>query len=62
MVVEPQKLYLATMNLKGEAKEWYSGFVQEGQEIFWDGFIEEIVARFSLETQINPIGEIKKLQ
>lgn len=28
----------------------------------WDGFIEEIVARFNPKTQVNPIGELKDLQ
>lgn len=62
VVAEHQKLYLATMNLEGEAEEWYSGFCQEGQGLSWEGFVEEIIARFSPETRINPIGEIKKLQ
>lgn len=61
MVAENQKLYLATLHLEGEAEEWYSGFVQEGQELNWDGFIEEIIARFSLQTKVNLICELKKL-
>lgn len=61
VVAESQKLYLATMNLEGEAEEWYSGFVQEGQELTWEGLVEEIMARFSPKAQVNPIGELKKL-
>lgn len=56
------KLYLATMNLEGEAEEWYAGFVQGGPDLTWDGFVEEIVARFSPENQMNPIGELKNVQ
>lgn len=55
-------MYLATMNLEGEAEEWYSGYCHEGREMTWNGFVEEIVARFSLEFRINHIREIKKLQ
>lgn len=62
VVVEHQKLYLATMNLEGKTEEWYSGFIHEGAELTWEGFIEEITARFSPEAQTNPIGELKNLQ
>lgn len=62
VVPENQKLYLATLSLEGEAESWYSGFVHEGQDLSWDSFIEEIIARFSPETHVNPIGELKKLQ
>lgn len=62
VVAENKKLYLATLNLEGEAEEWHSRFIQKGQEMTWDGFIEEIVARFNPKTQVNPIGELKDLQ
>lgn len=61
LVADNQKIYLATMNLDGEAEEWYSGYCLEGQVITWECFVEEIVARFSPEARISPIGELKNL-
>lgn len=61
VVDEEQKLYLATINLEGEAEEWYAGFVPEGVTLTWTGFVDEILARFGPEAQSNPIGELKNL-
>lgn len=62
MVPESLKVYLTTLSLEGEAELWYSGFVHEGAELTWEGLIEEVIARFSLEASDNPIEELQKLQ
>lgn len=45
-----QKLYLTTISLEGETESWYLGFIQDGQELTLEGFVDEIIARFSPET------------
>lgn len=51
-VAKDQKLYLATLHLKGEAENWYSSFVESGIELAWTGLIDEILARFSTEIKV----------
>lgn len=61
VVAEDQKLYLATLNLEGDAEEWYAGFVHGGVDMTWSGFIDKIMARFGPESLTNPIGKLKNL-
>lgn len=49
------------MNLGGIAENWYGGFVEEGIEMTWFRFVEEIMARFEDDLNLNPIAELKIL-
>lgn len=50
------------MHLEGDAKIWYTSFMEGGVDLTWSSSVEELLARFSPEVKINPIAELKKLQ
>lgn len=52
---------MVTMNMDGEADDWYQGWMEAIDSLKWEDFAVAIQARFGLHPHQNIEGEFSKL-
>ena len=55
-IVEEEKIELASINLEGHALEWFQGYEVGHENINWESFSTDVVARFGPSAYDSPVG------
>ncbi|KAH9735939.1 hypothetical protein KPL71_017914 [Citrus sinensis] len=53
---------MASIHLEGHALEWFQGYEAGHENINWESFSTDIIARFGLSAYDSPVGQLTKLK